>query len=343
MIKIGRYLLIKFLYILIDITLVSLSLYLVCAFRQETISFDATLNGIFFNELNPYRYAFLFWIIVTIFLNNGYGLYHTKREMFETVEIWKVLKSVCLASLIMIVMMFVVRLTDFPRSVLILGTVTIFALLSFWRVIKRFFVEYLVSRGYNNFNVLIIGAGKIGSSLTEEIKKMPGLGLNVVGYLDDNLAINTDVKGVKVFGKVSNFINVARQEFINKIYVTCHHDSDAFLLLLEEAKRLKIAVRVVPHGFELMSGECSKYNIGFIPILEYCDVEHCYKQVGKRLFDFIAALCLTICIIPVVCVIAIIIKLDSPGPILYLSKRYGRVEGCLRCINFAACLRRLIV
>jgi len=199
---------------------------------------------------------------------------------------------------------------------------------------KRIFVEYLVTQGYNNFNVLIIGAGKIGTALTEEIRKKPALGLNVVGYLDDFKAKKAPTGDVEILGTISDFVKIARKEFINKIFITCHHDGEGFLKLLEQAKNLGIAVRVVPHGFELMSGEFSKYNIGVIPILEYCDAERSHKQVGKRLFDFVTVLCLTIFILPVFIVIAILIKLDSTGPVFYLSKRYGRGGRMFKMVKF---------
>jgi exopolysaccharide biosynthesis polyprenyl glycosylphosphotransferase len=73
-----------------------------------------------------------------------------------------------------------------------------------------------------------------------------------------------------------------------------------------------------------MTGEYCKYNIGIIPILEYCEGESSHKQIGKRLFDFITVLFLTMLALPVFVITAIAIKVDSPGPIFYLSRRYGR-------------------
>jgi len=334
MIRIGRYLIVKSLYILIDVAAIALSLVIVCWIRQTTLPFDVTPKSIFFSAANPFRFIFLFWVVITLFVNNSYGLYQTKREIFETVEVWKVLKSVVLSSLIMIVAIFVIKISGFPRSIIFLGTAMTFLFLSFWRILKRIFVEYLVTQGYNNFNVVIVGAGKIGIALAEEIKKKPALGLNIVGYLDDFKVDTPGKNDIKILGKISNFVTVARREFINKVFITCHHDGDAFLKLLEQAKELGIAIRVIPHGFELMSGEFSKYNIGFIPILEYCEAERSRKQVGKRLFDFITVLCLAIFVLPVLFVIAILIKLDSPGPVFYLSKRYGRGGRIFKMLKF---------
>ena len=324
MIRVGRQLLVTVLYITIDIGFISFSLLMASWIRQGTLPFEVTPHNLFFSPSNPFHIAFLLWMVVIIFVNNAYGLYQTKREIFETVEIWKVAKSVCLSALIMIVAIFAIKLTGFPRSILLLGATIMFLFLSLWRIMKRIFVEYLVTQGYNNFNVLIIGAGKIGIALAQEIQKKPALGLNIVGYLDDFKTDDSHTKGVKILGKISSFAKIARREFINKVFITCHHDGEGFLKLLEQAKDLGIAVRVVPHGFELITGEFTKYNIGFIPILEYCDAERFHKQVGKRLFDFTTSFILAVVMLPVFLVIAILIKLNSPGSIFYISKRYGR-------------------
>ena len=237
MIRIGRYFIVKALYILIDVAFLSLSLYAVCWLRESTLPFTVTPKNLFFESSNSFRYAFSFWILVTVFVSNAYGLYQTKREIFETVEIWKVMKAVILSSLIMIVAMFTVKISNFPRSIIFMQTTLAFVSLSLWRVLKRVFVEYLVTQGYNNFNVLIVGAGKIGSALMYEIQKNPALGLNIVGYLDDSKTSDSSSKGVKVLGKISDFSRIARREFVNKVFITCHHDGEAFLKTVRTGER----------------------------------------------------------------------------------------------------------
>jgi hypothetical protein len=61
-------------------------------------------------------------------------------------------------------------------------------------------------------------------------------------------------KDRKVLGKIRDFKRIARREFINKVFITIHHDNEMFLRILEEARELGIAVRVIPQGFELIVG-----------------------------------------------------------------------------------------
>ncbi len=315
---------IKIAYIFIDIFFVSLAIYLASCIRGSSLPYPVTVYNLFINSENPFRAIFLFWILVTILLANSYGLYKTKREISEWIEVWQVIKSVFLAITITIVAIYLAKVQELPRSILGWSFFFISSFFCAWRVFKRFFVNWLVGQGYNNFNALIIGAGKIGQALACEIRQKPGFGIKIVGFLDDFKTSGPDEKGTQILGKISDFVDITRREFVNKVFITIHHDSRVFLQLLEQAKELGIAVRVVPQGFEIMPGEFCKYNIGFIPILEYCDAESSYKQVGKRLFDFFMTFLGAIFLLPVFVVIVVLIKIDSPGSVFYQSKRYGR-------------------
>lgn len=315
---------VKFVYILLDIFFVVLSIFLACLLRKDILSFPITFRALFFDPVNPFHIVFIVWTFAVLFFNNMHGLYQTRRELIESIEVWEVIKSVSYSCVLTIVAIYILKVEGFPRSILVLTTGIMSVSLSIWRILKRLFVEYLVVRGYNNFNVLIVGAGKVGIALAQEIEKRPAYGLRVAGFLDDFKSDTQEYAGHRVLGKISDFRKIARREFVNKVFITTHHDSEGFLHLLEQARGLRIAVRVIPHGFELTTGEFFKYNIGFIPVLEYCDEELAVRQVGKRLFDFVMTSLLVVLSLPFLTVISILIKLDSPGPIFYLSKRYGR-------------------
>jgi len=317
--------LIRFTYIILDITGIALSIYVTCRLRPQTLSWEPTLYNVFFLDTNPFKSIFVSWMaIILFFLISRPALYQTRREMLEGFEIAQLIRSILLASLVLIVMLYAWRLQEFPRSILLIGTGFIIFSLSLWRILKRFFVEYLVSQGYNNANVLIIGAGKVGRSLVEEINKRPGLGMRVVGFLDDFKVSEPKDQGPAIIGQLGDFTRVCRHEFIHRVFITIQNDSEVFLDLLEQAKELGVAVRVIPQGFELMSGELIKYNIGIIPILEYREAAPFRFQLGKRVFYLIATTLALPVLIPAYIIIGILIKLDSPGPIFYISKRYGR-------------------
>ena len=311
-------------YTLIDFLCICFSIFIACKIRQTTLPFEVTISNIFLDQANPFRFLFVFWIVTAILFLGSKALYQTRREVLEGFEISLILKSVVFSTLVVIVAIYALKIEGFPRTVLFVGSAFIAVTLSIWRVIKRVLVEYMVSRGYNNFNAVIIGAGKVGTMLADEIKNRPGLGINIVGFIDDFKENDPEENGPHILGTSADFVKIARREFISKIYIATHSEGKVFLKLLKQANDMGIAVRVVPQGFELMSGEFFKYNIGIVPILEYSSGERFHKQFGKRLFDFILAAVLLLLLSPVFICLAIMIKMDTPGPVFYFSKRFGR-------------------
>jgi exopolysaccharide biosynthesis polyprenyl glycosylphosphotransferase len=325
LLRINRYFFVKTVYIVIDIAFMMLAVYLACHIRRGLFEFPVTFDNIFLNPENPFRTLLFFWVPVTIFSNNANGLYETKREKLESVEVYQVCKSVIFSAFVSIVMIYAFKIEGFPRTILGISTALVIVFFSVWRVLKRSFVEYLVAQGFNNFNALIIGAGKVGATLEHEIRKRKALGIKIAGYLDD-FKTNADMPPArsKVLGKIGDFSTIAKKEFIHQVYITIHHDSAAFVRVIEEAKEMGIGVRVVPQGFELLPTDFTKYNIGIIPVLEYSVLRNIHRHQGKRLFDMVAAWIMLILLLPLFLVLAIAVKIDSPGPVLYVSRRYGR-------------------
>ena len=308
-------------YAAIDIFFIALAFYLVLLFRPQTVPFSISLQS-FFSDADPFKLLFMVWTLLILFFNYTHGLYQTRREQLESLEIWEVVKSIIISTLVIIVIAFLLRIQDFPRSVMLLNAVVITAFCSIWRVIKKLLVNYLVSNGYNNFNALIIGAGKIGILLAGEINKRPALGLKVKGFLDDYKV--GDCGQWPVLGKLDDLQGIIHREFIHKIFITIYPDHQTFIKLLEIAREEGLAVRVVPQGYEYMAHDFIKFNIGIVPILEYSEIDVNFHQRLKRVFDFMLSCLLMIFLLPVFIVLAVLIKMDSPGPVFYHSRRYGQ-------------------
>ncbi|HRZ40144.1 MAG TPA: sugar transferase [Candidatus Omnitrophota bacterium] len=318
-----RYL-IRVTYICLDVAVIYCAIFLACLIRVKALPFTASLTGLFFDPHNPFRELFAFWVFIIVIISYMYRLYHTDRGVFEGAEVWRVFQANVLATIGIIVLAYVFKVEGLPRSIVGISFVLIILLCSLWRVAKRVFVEYLVSHGYNNFNVLIIGAGKVGRLLKDEIKRKKALGLKVVGFLDDYPQNVDAAYRDKVLAPVSDFRHVVQQYFVDQVFVTIHHNPDIVRRILVQAAKLGVAVRVVPEGYDLTDGEFRQFNIGLIPVLEYFPFALKERQLGKRVFDCVVSLCALIVFCPFFVCLALAIKLDSRGPVFYLSERFGR-------------------
>jgi len=142
-----------------------------------------------------------------------------------------------------------------------------------------------------------------------------------------------------VLGKLDCFQEIIHREFIHKIFITIYPNHQSFIKLLEIAREEGLAVRVVPQGYEYMAHDFIKFNIGTIPILEYSELDVNYRQRLKRVFDFVSSFLLMIFLLPVFIVLGVLIKLDSPGPVFYRSRRYGRYGRMFNMYKFRSMVR----
>ena len=151
---------IKTVYIIIDLCCLLAAVGLACVIRQETIPFPPIFSEIFATT-NPFRIVFFVFILTALFLNRSYHLYETRREIGESMEVWNIVRSVIVASLLAMVTIFTFKIQHFPRTILFLVVAFSGLFFSVWQIFKRLFVGYLVAKGYNNFNAVISGAGRV--------------------------------------------------------------------------------------------------------------------------------------------------------------------------------------
>jgi len=316
------FLLIRLTYISIDCGCIVLSILGASWLRQG--AFPISFWELVQDPTHPFKVVFVLWTVVPLFFNGLHHLYHTRREVDEAHEIGQVLRSVFFSAITVMALVYSMKIVGFPRSVFVLIVVFTAILFIIWRLLKRVFVEFLAANGYNNFNVLIVGAGRTGMMLAQEIKRHPGFGLKIVGFLDDYKKSVEPGHDHKVLGKLADLGEVCRKNFVHKIFFTIHPPGNIFHDMFEISKDLGLAVRVVPVAFDRAVGEIFKFNIGYIPVLEYSDLRHSRRQNGKRSFDTLVSGFALIFLLPLFVLIGALIKLDSRGPVFYFSRRYGR-------------------
>jgi len=322
---------IRVLYIFVDIVLTAFSFLIPYLLRFNKLSLKDffMLPFIWRNldlpYLSTYLMTFLFWGIISILLLNNYGLYTTQRELSIPAETWLILRAVFISLLPAAATIFFLKFKFYSRLVFGFGWVLMFLSLSLWRMVKRCIVRRLISHGYNNLNVLILGAGKVGRALAREIDQHPYLGLRIIGYLDDSKNKKNMEDKYEILGKISDFETVVRRKFIDEVFMSIPSERGLVSELVMKCKELGVSIRVVPDLFDLAMNKIKIHYAGSIPLLEY----H-YKGIHgtdlflKRMMDIVMSFLAIILLSPIFIILGITIKLTSRGPIIYNSKRCGK-------------------
>jgi exopolysaccharide biosynthesis polyprenyl glycosylphosphotransferase len=178
-------------------------------------------------------------------------------------------------------------------------------------------------------NVLIVGAGGLGHQLANHLENHPEMGRSVCGFLDDR-----KLPGKGVLGRTSDLAQLARTGFVDEVILAAPHDRDLTLRVLHAAQQLRLDVKM---ALDLFGCEPTRETerIGGIPLISLH--EERLPVAGlllKRVLDLAGAGGALILMAPALVVVAILIRLDSPGPVLYAALRAGRKGRPFRCYKF---------
>jgi len=315
-------------YVFVDLILISISFILPYIIRYNQLT--NVFSGFHLPNFEIYSSIFILWAIFIMIIFKGRRLYATDRSLSIPRELFRVIGSIFYTSVLIAAIIFFAKYKDFSRSVFLGNFLMLCILLGGYRVIKRVVLRKMILRGFHNINVLVVGGGKIGKTILDEVKKSPWLGLRVVGILDDNL--EGKIEGVPILGELRDFSDVVKKFFVDEVIVTIPSERESISELIQKAKNLLLGIRVVPQDFEQSLSTPELNYLGLVPLISYkIRTHHPADFIAKRAFDFLISLALLILLFPLMLAIAIFIKLDSKGPVFYIQKRSG-VKG--RVFNF---------
>jgi exopolysaccharide biosynthesis polyprenyl glycosylphosphotransferase len=176
--------------------------------------------------------------------------------------------------------------------------------------------------------VLIMGAGMVGSQVARRLETHPEYGLRPVGFLDDDPRTVAEVGGrdVPVLGTVEDLDEIVRHTGVGHLIVAFSSVADARVSrLIQRCQELGIEVSVVPRMFDTINNRVGYDTVGGLPLMSFSSVNPKGLQFTlKHAFDRIFAVLLLVVLAPVIAVTALIVRLSSPGPVLFRQRRVGR-------------------
>lgn len=184
-------------------------------------------------------------------------------------------------------------------------------------------------------NVLIVGAGGAGRRLAAFLEAHPAHQRVVNGFLDNEKPL-----GDRVIGRVSDLARLARRGFVDEVLLAAPRDSELVAQVLEEARHLRLDVQILPELFGCRVGENAVERVGDLPLISlHAEFLPAAMLALKRLVDVAGAFCMGMVLSPLLLAIAALIKMGSPGPILYRAQRAGRKGRLFRCYKFRTMVR----
>ncbi|MCB0063942.1 MAG: sugar transferase [Caldilineaceae bacterium] len=186
-------------------------------------------------------------------------------------------------------------------------------------------------------HVLLIGAGDVGRMVMRTAVARPELGYHVVGFLDDNPAKGqTDIGPFKALGPIENFQHILEQGRIDNVIICLPWQSHQIIQqLLHVCEQYAVRAQIVPDYFHLTKNQIQVEVFNGIPLLSTRDISiRGWNYIVKRTADLILAGVAGVVAGPLMGLIALAIRLDSPGPIIYTQTRIGKNGKPFPCYKF---------
>jgi len=237
----------------------------------------------------------------------------------------------------MIVIVFLVWPNYYSRLIFGYAGVATLFLLGMARAAERYVVGCRRRHGLGVDRVLIIGAGEVAHSIMRTVCARPELGYQIVGFLDtDPSRASTDIGRFQALGKVDSLGAVLADTAIDEVIVTLPWTMHGRIQgVMDECERQGVSVRIVPDLFQMTLSKVEVDNLNGIPLMGIREpVLRDWQVLTKRALDVVLAVVGLIVLAPVFLVIAVAIRLDSPGPIIFRQERIGKQGEKFVCLKF---------
>ncbi|MGA3080122.1 MAG: sugar transferase [Terracidiphilus sp.] len=243
----------------------------------------------------------------------------------------------CLTSgLLLTGTLYLVHAEDISRTIVLVTVGLVTVGLSLRRLVYRLYLYRSFERGVGTRNVLIVGTGPEAHALRHHLESIRHLGYTFKGFIEFSGAVpsQTATPG-DVVGTLDGLFQHARKQFVDEIFFTTPCERSVVQSVLAQARTYGVDLRIVPDMYDGLTWNSSIEYIGQFPTIPL-HRGHVPEMalLLKRAVDIVFAALTLIVLSPVLLAVAIAIKLDSPGPIFYLSDRIGKKGRVFRCIKF---------
>ncbi len=323
--------------IITDVVLINLAFAIAYWLRYELQWFAAVdqANFVRFGAFIPISLTLTVLLLGIYKLN---GVYEQPRGASWFDEVYSLMTGTATGIILMVfVIVFLFRPLFYSRLVFFYGGVLITIFLSASRLAKRMLRDRLRRRGLGVDRLLIVGVGEVGRTVMRHVVAQPVLGYHVVGFVDDDPEkASTDIGRFRALGNTANIPRLVKEMAVDEVIITLpwmYHRK--IVSIIAQCEREQVRVRIVPDMFQMTLSHLDVEDLGGIPMIGVRDISISHTQMlVKRAMDVTIALIGLILLLPLFGLLALLIKLDSDGPVFFAQIRVGKGEHLFTCYKF---------
>ncbi len=277
----------------------------------------------------PFRiYAVAILPIVPVYLLLYYlfSLYTPKRVQGRRLEMWNIIKANTVGIALILGVLYLIKMMHFSRELLAIFYFVNVLLETGLRNLIRYFLRSMRKKGYNLKHILLVGYSHAAEEYIDRIIANPQWGYKIRGILDDHVEAGTEYKGVKVLGRIANLMVILPQNRLDEIAITLglneYYRLEEIVALCEKSG---VHTKFIPDYNRVIPTKPYTEDILGLPVINirHVPLTNTYYAFLKRLMDIVGSVCAIVIFSPVMLFSVIMIKLTSPGPLIFKQERVG--------------------
>lgn len=232
----------------------------------------------------------------------------------------RVVKAVSLGTVMLVFIAFFSREFYLPRSIVLLGWLFNVLFLTGWRWLKL----WASQRRQPPKRVLIYGTGALAELVRDELMRRPALKLFPVGFVSPSAEAGGGAVE-PILGTLADLQRLIRERKVDEvIYAPDSRSNEELRAIMEQCEQVRVDTQIAPDLFEVVTGRVHLEHFG-IPFLDPVTIasHRSYLRI-KRFFDVVVSWLALLLLSPLMALIAVAVKLDSPGPVLFRQRRVGK-------------------
>lgn len=309
--------------VLIDILIILASLPVAYLTKFRILS-PGSIGILPFNTYTP-----LIAIIAPVYLFVFFfgGVYDPKRTTRIKVECANILKCCSISMGMLIVAIFIIiKEINYSRWVLgLFYLISLFSIMAF-RVVLRKSLRFIRKHGYNQKHILLTGYSQAAETFIDRLVDNPQWGYAVFGILDNSKEIGYTYRGIRVIGSIDNLSRVLQDNDLSEVAITLSlEDYDMLETVVNTCEKQGVHTQFVPDYNKLIPGKSFTEDLFGLPVINirYVPLATGGNAAIKRAVDIVGALFGIAITSPIMLLAAILVKLSSPGPVLFKQERVG--------------------
>lgn len=273
-----------------------------------------------------YMFAMVCIVAAYLLLYNLFSLYTPKRVQGRRLELWNIVKANTVGIALILGVLYLIKMIDFSRWMLFYFYVLNVILEAIARNLIRYFLRDIRRKGYNLKHIVLVGYSRAAEEYIDRILENPQWGYKIRGILDDNIEAGTEYRGIKVIGRIDNLMVILPENRLDEIAITLGLSEYSRLEeIVNLCEKSGVHTKFIPDYNRVIPTKPYTEDILGLPVINirHVPLTNTFYAAIKRAMDIAGAICAIILFSPVMLFSVIMIKLTSPGPLIFKQERVG--------------------